>query len=96
MLAELLGLTWNIWEISIISLVFALQMDISLHFSDFPLFLSNEGGNKWIIDETSGFYGICKISPEDLPKPCYLRDKETLNSSTQAKLGSSRFSSKHS
>ena len=24
------------------------------HFN-FPLFLSNEGGNKWIIDETSGF-----------------------------------------
>ena len=53
--AELLGLTWNIWEISIISLVCALQMDLSVHFSDFPLFLSNKGGNKWIIDETSDF-----------------------------------------
>ena len=63
-----------------------IYLPISVHFSNFPLFLSNEGGNKWIIDETSGFYGICKISPEDLPKPCYLRDKESLNSSTQAKL----------
>ena len=33
------------------------------------LFLSNKGRNKWIIDETSGFYGIFKIFPEDLPKP---------------------------
>ena len=57
------------WDISIISLVCALWMDISVHFLNFPLFLSNEGGNKWIIDETSGFYGIYKISPEDLPKP---------------------------
>ena len=81
--AELLGLTWSIWEILIISLVCALWMDISVHFSNFPLFLSNEGGNKWIIVD---FYGICKKSPEDLPKPCYLRDKESLNFSTQAKL----------
>ena len=54
-------------------------------FLKFPLFLSNEGGNKWIIDKTSGYYGICKISQEDLPRPCYLRHKEILNSSTQAK-----------
>ena len=60
-----------------------IYLPISVHFSNFPLFLSNEGGNKWIIVD---FYGICKISPEDLPKPCYLRDKESLNSSTQAKL----------
>ena len=42
------------------------------HFSAFlklSIFLSNEGGNKWIIDETSGFYGIFQIFPEDLPKP---------------------------
>ena len=53
--AELIsGITWNIWEISIISLVCALQMDIS------PLFLSNEGGNRWTID---GFYGIFQIFP---------------------------------
>ena len=51
-------------------------MDISVHFSNFPLFLPNEGGNKWIIDETSGFYGIFKIFLEDLPKPCYLRDRK--------------------
>ena len=61
------------------------------------LFLSTKGGNKWIIDETSGFYGIFQIFPEDLPKPRYLIDKESLNSSTQAKLSlRSRFSSKHS
>ena len=56
-------------------------MDVSLTFSvpfsQFPLFLSNEGGNRWIIDETIGFYGIFQIFPEDLPKPCYLRDKES-------------------
>ena len=74
--------------ISIISLVCALWMTviylpISVHFLNFPLFLSNEGENKWIIVD---FYGIYKISPEDLPKPHYLRDKESLNSSTQAKL----------
>ena len=74
--AELLGLTW----------MMVIYLPISVHFSKFPLFLSNEGGNKWIIDKTSGFYGICKISSEDLPKPCYLRDKESLNSSTQGKL----------
>ena len=53
--AELLGLTWNI---SIISLVCALRMDISCYFSTFlelSIFLSNEGGNKWIIDETVDF-----------------------------------------
>ena len=43
-------------------------LPFSVHFSDFPLFLSNKGGNKWIIDEISGFYGICQIFPEDLPK----------------------------
>ena len=58
-------------------------MDISVPFLNFPLFLSNKGGNKWIIVD---FYGISKISLEDLPKPCYLRDKESLNSSTHAKL----------
>ena len=49
--AELCGITWNIWEISIISLDFALQMDISLTFLVplviFRLFLSNKGGSKW-------------------------------------------------
>ena len=76
--AELLELTLT-W-------MMVISLPISVHFSNFPLFLSNEGGNKWnkwiIVD----FYGICKISPEDLPKPCYLRDKVSLNSSTQAKL----------
>ena len=51
---------------------------------------SNKGGNRWTIDEISGFYGIFQIFP-DLPKPKYpnhanSRDKESLNSSTQAKL----------
>ena len=48
---------------------------LSTYFSAFlklSLFLSNEGGNKWIIMD---FYGICKISPEDLPRQCYLSDK---------------------
>ena len=49
----------------------------SVPFSKFPLFLSNEGGNRWIIDETSGFYGIFQIFPGDLPKPHQLRDKES-------------------
>ena len=52
-------------------------MDISVPFSKFPLFISYEGGNRWIIDETSGFYGIFQIFPEDLPKPHQLRDKES-------------------
>ena len=52
---------------------------------------SNKGGNRWTIDEISGFYGIFQIFPGDLPKPRYpnhanSRDKESLNSSTQAKL----------
>ena len=38
-------------------------------FLEVSIFLSNEGGNKWITDETSGFYGIFQIFPEDLPKP---------------------------
>ena len=38
-------------------------------FLRLSIFLSNEGENTWTIDETSGFYGICKIFPEDLPKP---------------------------
>ena len=38
--AELLGLTW----------MMVIYLPISVHFSNFPLFLSNEGGNKWIID----------------------------------------------
>ena len=63
-----------------------ISLPISVHFLNFPLFLSNKGGNKSIMDENSGFYGICKISLEDLPKPHYLRNKESLNSSTQAKL----------
>ena len=54
--AELLGPTWLDGYFS----------TFSVHFSNFPLFLSYEGGNKWIIVD---FYGICKISPEDLPKP---------------------------
>ena len=70
---ELLGLTW----------MTVIYLPISVHFSNFPLSLSNKGGNKWIIVD---FYGICQISPEGIPKPCYLRDKENLNSSTQAKL----------
>ena len=41
-------------------------LPFSVHFPNFPLFLSNEGGNKWVIVD---FYGICKISLEDLPKP---------------------------
>ena len=63
-------------------------LTFSVPFLKFPLFLSNEGGNKWIIDETSGFYGICKISPEDLPQATLSQRqrKFILNSSTQAKL----------
>ena len=37
-------------------------MDISVPFLTFPLFLSNEGGNKWIIDETSDLWNIPDIS----------------------------------
>ena len=36
-----------------------------------PLFLSNDGGNRWTIGEISGFYGIFQIFPGDLPKPRY-------------------------
>ena len=46
----------------------ALVEDVYTHYT-FPLFLSHEGGNRWIIDETSGFYGIFQIFAEDLPKP---------------------------
>ena len=45
LLAGLLGLTW----------MMVIYLPISVHFSNFPLFLSHEGGNKWIIDETRGF-----------------------------------------
>ena len=45
LLAELLGLTW----------MTVIYLPISVHFSNFPLFLSHKGENKWIIDETSGF-----------------------------------------
>ena len=66
------------------------------NFHEISIISSNEGGNRWTIEENSGFYGIFQIFPEDLPKPHYLRDKESLNSSTQAKLSlRSRFSSKH-
>ena len=30
-------------------------LPFAVHFSNFPLFSSNEGGNKWIVDKTSGF-----------------------------------------
>ena len=30
-------------------------LPFAVHFSNFPLFSSNEGGNRWTIDETSGF-----------------------------------------
>ena len=35
-------------------------LTFSVPFLIFPLFLSNKGGNKWIIVD---LYGICKISP---------------------------------
>ena len=53
--AELFGLTWNIWEILIISLVCALWMDFFSAFLKLSTFLLNEGGNKWIIGETVDF-----------------------------------------
>ena len=36
-----------------------------------PLFLSNEGRNRWTISEISGFYGIFQKFPGDLPKQMY-------------------------
>ena len=43
-------------------------LPLAVHFSHFPLFSSNEGGNRWIIDETSGFLwnmqDICRGSTQ--------------------------------
>ena len=50
----------------------------SVHFSKFPLFLSNKEGNKWIIYETSGFHGIFQISPKDLPTAKLTHTKDEL------------------
>ena len=65
---------WIYWTFHLLSYLdlhewMVISLNFSVHFSKFPLFLSNEGGNKWIIYETSGFYGIFQISPKDLPKP---------------------------
>ena len=65
---------WIYWTFHLLSYLdlhgwMVIFLPFSVHFLHFPLFLSNEGGNRWIIDETSGFYGICQIFPEDLPKP---------------------------
>ena len=73
--AELLGLT---------------RMDgyFSTYFSAFlePLFPSNEGENKWIIDETVDFMEYARYLQRIYPSHAIIRDKESLNSSTQAKL----------
>ena len=85
------GITWNIWEILIISLIYGHFTNFATNFQEISIISSYKGWNRWAIDEISGFHGIFQIFPGDLPKPRYpshtnSRDKESLNSSTQAKL----------
>ena len=65
---------WNIWEISIISLIFGHFTNLATDFHKISIISSNEGGNRWTIDEISGFYGIFQIFPGStqakVPKPC--------------------------
>ena len=67
------------------SLVCALQMDLSVHFSNFPLFLSNKGGNKWIIDKTSAFMEYSRYFQRIYPSQANSLTQR-LNFSPQAKL----------
>ena len=53
-------------------------LTFSVPFSKFPLFLSNEGGNRWIIDETSGFYGIFQIFQRIYPNQTNSHTKDEL------------------
>ena len=64
-----------------------------------PIFLSNEGGNRWTIVENplSDFMEYSRYFQRIYPSHTISETKKVLNSSTQAKLSlrSSRFSSKH-
>ena len=46
--------------------------NFATNFHEVSIISSNEGGNRWTIDEVRGFYGIFQIFPETqakLPKP---------------------------
>ena len=66
---------WIYWTLCLLTLWNYMEHFLTLDANFYcaiprlSLFLSNKGRNKWIIDETSGFYGIFQIFPEDLPKP---------------------------
>ena len=65
--AEPLGLTWMMVNL----------LPFAVHFSNFPLFLSNEGGSKWIIDETSGFLWNMQDISRGSTQAMLTRDKES-------------------
>ena len=52
-------------------------LPLAVHFSNFPLFSSNEGGNKWIIDETSGFLWNMQDISRGSTQAMLTRDKES-------------------
>ena len=58
--------------------------NFATNFHEISIISSNEGGNRWTIDEIRGFYGIFQIFPETQAKLTQRQRK--MNFSTQAKL----------
>ena len=52
-------------------------LPFSVHFSNFPLFLSNEGGNRWTIDKTVGFLWNMQDISGRSTQAMLTRDKES-------------------
>ena len=63
-------------------------LPFAVHFLNFPLFSSNEGGNRWISDETSGFlWNMQDISRESTQAKLTQRQRKfELFNPSQAKL----------
>ena len=52
-------------------------LPFAVHFLHFPLFSSNEGGNRWITDETSGFLWDMQDISRGSTQAMLTRDKES-------------------